>query len=353
MALSAHNIPSLNGIRAISVFIVILSHAGLGHLIPGGFGVTIFFFLSGFLITTLLLVERDKYSTINLKQFYIRRFLRLTPPLLVTLAIVYAITALGWNGGGISWDGAAAQLLYFTNYFYIFFQQPGDLPNGTTVLWSLAIEEHFYLIYPVVFLLGFRYLNRSQFAVLLAFICALVLAWRTLLVLVFDAPEARTYNGTDTRIDSIAYGCLMAVAFNPIDKNDGNFSRLAPKHWLMLVASLGLTLLTLVYRDAVFRETLRYSLQGIALMPIFYLVVAKYQSFLFKPLNWSVCNVLGVYSYSLYLIHHAALETYHYNFSHASLMGTVAVIGLCIVYAWGIDRFLDKPLVQVRRKFRH
>jgi len=87
--LSAHAqygyIPGLNGIRGISVLIVILAHMGLSNIIPGGFGVTVFFFISGFLITRLLIAENETRGRIRLKQFYMRRFIRLYPALLMLL----------------------------------------------------------------------------------------------------------------------------------------------------------------------------------------------------------------------------------------------------------------------------
>src|SRR5579862_2046258 len=88
-------IPSLDGIRAISVLIVVLSHSELGTLIPGGLGVTIFFFLSGYLITTLLLAENARTGKINIPRFYARRMFRLMPPLFISLAIAYGLTYFG------------------------------------------------------------------------------------------------------------------------------------------------------------------------------------------------------------------------------------------------------------------
>src|ERR1700744_3779762 len=92
---SSTTIPSLDGIRAVSVLIVVLSHAGLGQVIPGGFGVTIFFFLSGFLITTLLLAEYEETGRIDIPKFYLRRVFRLMPPLIISLLIAYGLTIAG------------------------------------------------------------------------------------------------------------------------------------------------------------------------------------------------------------------------------------------------------------------
>ena len=136
-------IPSLDGIRAISVLIVVLGHSGLEALVPGGLGVTIFFFLSGYLISTLMLAEHSRTGEINILNFYARRVFRLMPPLIVSLAIAYGLTYSGLLAGAITCKGLAAQLLYFANYYGLFFDPGNTIPDGTGILWSLAVDEPF------------------------------------------------------------------------------------------------------------------------------------------------------------------------------------------------------------------
>ena len=153
--MSVHNhapIPSLDGIRAVSIVIVFFAHARVMPFLPGGFGVTIFFFLSGFLITTLFYREADKFGKIDLRNFYIRRLLRLSPPLFITLALVYGLVALGAFEGVIRSDAIVSQVLYFYNYYSILSPDPTEGALGLNVLWSLSVEEHFYLIFPFLFL---------------------------------------------------------------------------------------------------------------------------------------------------------------------------------------------------------
>ena len=145
-------IPSLDGLRAISILIVFMAHARLSPYLPGGFGVTIFFFLSGFLITTLFYREAERYGQIDLKAFYLRRALRLSPPLLVTLAITYTLVSLGLFLGKIDPLAIASQVFYFYNYYSVFVPDSTEGARGLNVLWSLAVEEHFYLIFPWLFL---------------------------------------------------------------------------------------------------------------------------------------------------------------------------------------------------------
>src|SRR6187431_2198154 len=94
-------IPSLDGLRALSILIVFLSHAGLSHVIPGPFGVAIFFFLSGYLITTLMRQERERTGSVNLWHFYLRRTLRIFPPLYLILAFTWLLVATGLLRGVI------------------------------------------------------------------------------------------------------------------------------------------------------------------------------------------------------------------------------------------------------------
>ena len=106
------NIPSLDGLRAISILIVLVSHAGYGSVVPGGLGVTIFFFLSGYLITTLLMDERERLGRIHIGKFYLRRVLRLFPPLLVTLAVAYSLV---WLGRLVRNDPSLPPFVFTTN----------------------------------------------------------------------------------------------------------------------------------------------------------------------------------------------------------------------------------------------
>jgi len=200
-------IPSLDGLRAISISIVLVSHAGFGSIVPGGLGVTIFFFLSGYLITTLLMNERERSGRIDIGKFYLRRVFRLFPPLLVTLVIAYSLVILGVLAGGISWAGVLAQLVYFANYYSLFFDPGNTTAAGTGILWSLAVEEHFYMFYPAVLtgLLAIG-LSKQRIVVVLAITCLGVLAWRMHLASLPNFVTERTYYSSDTRIDSILFG---------------------------------------------------------------------------------------------------------------------------------------------------
>ena len=348
-------IPSLDGLRAVSVLIVAASHAGLGNLIPGGLGVTIFFFLSGYLITTLMLTEHERTGRIDIPKFYARRVFRLMPPLLISLAIAYGLTYSGLLNGGITAKGAASQLLYFANYYGIFYDAGNTVPNGTGILWSLAVEEHFYIFYPILLAALQRIALRPRsIGVVLGLGCLVILAWRTLLVHVPGFDPVRTYYASDTRIDSIIYGCILAVAMNPLWKSPRT-DVMSPRQWAIVAAAFVLLLLTLVIRETAFRETVRYSLQGLALMPLFYFSVRFSGNVLFRALNTPWMMKLGIYSYSIYLIHLVVINSITMNFPATAgkffVLLPLAVL-ISVVYAAVIDRFVDRYFKRLRLRYR-
>jgi len=342
------DIPSLDGWRALAISIVFLSHAGLGKLIPGGLGVTIFFFLSGFLITTLLLREFKKNDFINLRAFYIRRFLRITPPMLIVVSLAYLFVFFGFSAGGATIKGFVSQVFYFANYYGLYFDTGNTTPVGTGVFWSLAVEEHFYIFFPAVFIYFLRDNRLKYFGSFLLILCVFVLMWRMTLAGLFSASENRLYYASDTRIDSIVYGCFLAVCGQKklpdwvLNRGVGVFS---------IIAGVVLILVSVLVRDAWFRETFRYSIQGVALLPLFFYSVARPDWLVFKILNNKYVKKIGVYSYTIYLVHYLLMENISVIFSNGLISAIVSLV-FSLLIAWLMDRFVDKMLLPVRARFR-
>jgi peptidoglycan/LPS O-acetylase OafA/YrhL len=350
-------IPSLDGLRAISISIVLVSHAGYGSAVPGGLGVTIFFFLSGYLITTLLMDERARSGRIDIGKFYLRRVFRLFPSLLVTLVIAYLLVILGLLDGGISWAGVLAQLLYFANYYSLFFDPGNTTAAGTGILWSLAVEEHFYMIYPAVLVGLFAFcLSRRRIALLLSIACLAVLAWRMYLAGLPNFETQRTYYSSDTRVDSIVFGCLLAFAANPRAAISKTSSPLLQQTSAMLLAAAAIVMImTIVWRDVYFRETFRYSLQGLALMPVFYFAIKGAAHFPFTMLNHPCIARLGIYSYAIYLIHYIVIKVIEKNAPWLATTKPLLVLVtfvIATVYAAILDVFVDSYFRRLRKKFR-
>jgi peptidoglycan/LPS O-acetylase OafA/YrhL len=345
------HIPSLDGIRAISFLIVFFAHAGLGRIVPGGFGVTVFFFLSGYLITTLLRLEYDKYGTISLKEFYLRRVLRILPPFYLVLALAVIAALVGVVGGPIRVAPVAAQALHMANYWIIQNGYTGQA-TGTGVYWSLAVEEHFYLFFPWLYLALRKFLpSQSRQAWVLWALCAVVLAWRCLLVFALHAPEDRTYVASDTRVDSILFGCALAVYGNPVLDKPGPTS-ISDALWkrLFLPGALLLLLFTFLYRGPGFRETFRYSLQGIALYGVFIAAMRFPAWGLFRLLNTRAASFLGVLSYSLYLTHHVILDAIQRLIPVHPAVQAAITLALSIGMAWSIYQLVEKPCAKLRKR---
>lgn len=340
-------IPSLDGLRAVSILIVFLSHAGYGHIVPGGFGVTIFFFLSGYLITTLLTREWDRYGQIALKAFYLRRVLRLGPPIVITLAVSLSLVAAGLAVGGFDAMTVFSQVFFFFNYYTLYASEILTV-EGLGILWSLAVEEHFYLIWPALFILLAR--GKIGTRTLLGLLVAILL-WRAIRFYGFGANEWTIYISTDTRFDSLLYGCLLAM-LTWDGRAEHIFPDRAPVRIAYIIGALIILLLCLAIRGDAFRSTLRYSLQGIALMPIFYYAVTRPGDMIFRPLNWSAIRKIGLWSYTIYLIHHVIINALIHNGvgrngePHILILSAVLSAGFAAaVYAWA-----EKPLHPLRRK---
>lgn len=203
--------PQLDGLRAVAITIVVLYHAEVPGFVGGGIGVDLFFVLSGFLITVLLLEERGRTGTVDLGAFWVRRARRLLPALFVFLA---AMTVLA-VGLGIAdlwfFTGVLGALTYTLNLLRSHFEAGFGLIGH---LWSLSVEEQFYLVWPVAFVLLRRRNVRTVLAVALT-VAVAAAVWRAWLY-----PSAGwfpLYSRPDTRADALAIGCAAAAAWKLYD----------------------------------------------------------------------------------------------------------------------------------------
>lgn len=291
--------PYLDGLRGISILLVVIAHGGLGHFVPGGLGVTIFFFISGYLITSLLIKEQVENKSVNLMNFYMRRLWRLLPAMAVYILI--AVLLINYLNGFVYWPEPLSAIFYLSNYYIIFggYNYVGDAYSPLSILWSLAVEEHFYLFFAP--LIAFVKNKKSIFFSIIALL--LIPLFIRLLMTVFTSTafsEEYTYRATDARIDSIAYGCLLAVM------RDTGFTRF--RGYFVVVMGLVGLFFSLIYRDEIFRQTLRYTLQGICLYFIFReLIYTEKMKFLRQTLATPILVYVGKLSYSMYLYHWLAL----------------------------------------------
>ena len=206
--------PGVDGLRAVAVAAVITYHIGASWL-PGGFlGVDIFLVISGYLITSLLLAERKNTGTIDLMRFWIRRARRLLPALFVMIAVVLAYMVIFHHGEVARLRGATmASLGYVANWYFVFADQPYfdqfGRPSVFLHLWSLAVEEQFYLLWPPIMAFGIAWFGRKRLlvGVLAGIAGSAILAWA--LYKPFTDPS-RIYYGTDTRAVCLLAGVALA-----------------------------------------------------------------------------------------------------------------------------------------------
>jgi peptidoglycan/LPS O-acetylase OafA/YrhL len=344
------HIASLDGIRAVAALIVFAAHTHLQNFMPGGFGVTIFFFLSGYLITTLLRREYEQTGGISLKAFYLRRVYRIFPPLYLVLGILILLALSGVVRNEMSATAVLAQLAHLTNYYLVAAgSDSAPVVPYTVPFWSLAVEEHFYLLFPFALLLLLRKNPLPRVALALAAVCGFVLLWRCVLVLGFDVGSYYVYNATDTRLDSLLFGCLLGLWCNPA--LDPAPAKVGERSWIVLcVLAIGLLLVSFLYRSTAFRDTLRYSLQGIALFPLFYCAVRYHRWPIFAWLDSRPMRGLGLISYTFYLSHEASIELAGKLLGDHGPARALAGFALAVAFSAACYVLVERRFARLRRK---
>ena len=360
-------IAALDGIRAGSIALVVLSHFGLQRWVPGIFGVNVFFFVSGLLITRLLLLEVAEAGGIGLGRFYLRRALRLYPALLVAIAAGGALYV--GLGGRLRLGDLLAALFYLANYWEIDGGFDSDLAGSAHpygILWSLAVEEHFYLFYPML-LLATRGAVRRLLGIIGAML-VLVFLWRlrvTMGCLEGGCAEMRVLHATDTRIDSILYGAGLTVLLAGGAREAVLRVLRAPVTFPLGVAML---LGSLLVREAWFRDVGRFSVQGIGLgLAIGALLFGGRAARLRRLLESRPAVALGRWSYGLYLWHWivlmVGLQALAMPDRLAMLSGdrlpdmrvllgfSLPAMMLSVALAAGSYRWVERPVLGWRRRF--
>jgi len=306
-AVGRRHIRALDGVRGAAVAAVLLFHAG--HLTGGWLGVDLFFVLSGFLITALLLEERATRRSISLPGFWSRRARRLLPALFLVLGGV-AVYALVWAAPGdlarIRADGLAT-LGYVANWHQIARGHPyWDLFHAASPLqhtWSLAIEEQFYLVWPLV-VVGVLAWRRSVRAVLVVALLGAASSFLTMVALYRPgADPQRVYLGTDTRASSILLGAALAA----LVASGGWAARRAPRLVVEVVGLLGVGTLAWAWASlsgtspAVYEGLLlACSAAGVAVVAA---AAHPRRGVVAGALSWRPLCLLGVISYGVYLWH--------------------------------------------------
>lgn len=302
-------ISGLDGLRAVSVIAVILYHLHVSGMVGGYLGVTVFFVLSGYLITDLLINEYEKYGTIDLKNFWIRRFRRLIPALFIMLILIgFWITLFQRSFLTGLRSEILAAACYVSNWFYVVqdhsyftkFSPPSPLQH----LWSLAVEEQFYIIWPLILIISFYFVRqKGKFALWIlggAFLSAIVMA----ILFTPNEDPSRVYYGTDTRVFSLLIGAALALVWSS-KKLKANVTDEA-KQLLNGVGAVSFFLLLLMfvfmheegpflYYGGMFLASI---VSAILIATIVHPASRIGDVLSFKPLLW-----IGVRSYGIYIWH--------------------------------------------------
>ncbi len=209
-SLGSKHVPELDGLRGLAILSVIIHHQLTPFSLHGGFlGVDLFFVLSGFLITSLLLGEYRKTATISLKNFYMRRLLRLGPALATYLCASLLVT---WHTRLIDLNRqlklVAYALFYATNWRMAF--RWDETLDPTAIIWSLSIEEQFYLIWPLILFTCLAFKLKHRYIVAGLIVVTFAIAINRYLLLAAGTDLTRLYYGSDTRADALLLGCLFA-----------------------------------------------------------------------------------------------------------------------------------------------
>ncbi len=338
------SIPSLDGLRALAITLVLLAHCGEGmvgniHLGRclfelGQVGVSLFYVISGFLITFLLEKEKTSTDSINLKAFYIRRAFRIFPPFYIYIGVVLM---LGFLGIHQRWQNIVAAATYTWNYFP---SAHGGLLAHTS---TLSMEEQFYLFWP--FCVKFMSTSRVRKLALWLIILAPFSRVATYFLFPVMVANGKVSGMLHTRVDTLMFGCLLALIWRTpgFDEITHRWLHASTFHVAWLAAFIALPLL------AVFEgESFRFgylTLSGIAMSWCLVYVVRKPLSMAGRILNVRPVKYLGVISYSLYLYQQiftgAMMRYFPFN-----------LLGMCAATACSYY-LIERPSLRLRDRILH
>lgn len=350
--------PGLDGLRALAVFAVIAYHLGVTWAPGGLLGVNLFFVLSGYLITDILLTQREASGSIGLKNFWLRRIRRLLPALFVMLtAVMLWVVLFAPERLAALKQEAMAAVFYISNWYLIFhevsyFESFGP-PSPLGHLWSLAIEEQFYLFWPLLLGLGFRRLKRRKWMIAGTIAIALISAAAMALIYIPGHDPSRVYYGTDTRAFALLFGAVLAMVW-PGRKLSGDLSgtgRLAldAAGFIGLLIVLWMIFKTNQYQPFLYQSGLvLFSAAATCLVA----VLAHPASRLAKVFAWRPLRLLGKWSYGIYLWHYPVilLSTPPVNTGGPDLLRSFWQIAISVILAALSYHLIEEPIRYGRLK---
>jgi peptidoglycan/LPS O-acetylase OafA/YrhL len=312
-----HSIPALDGIRAVAVALVLAEHGGLPGVSGGFLGVDVFFVLSGFLITSLLLEEFRTSGRIALADFWIRRARRLLPALIVVVLVVIAVRKLfPTEATATLRDDAVASFFWMSNWAFVaqktdYFSQ-GAPPSPLQHTWSLGVEEQYYLIWPLlVIAVAALFWRRLRLAVFVLAAAGVVVSATAAILMASDETVNRIYFGSDTRAQALLVGAAAAALLVrdwSVLTDGGSLIRTRYRRWAAAALSfVGLAMLAALAHIATgsareFRLGLLIVV-AVAAVLVIAPVALDQGSPVARALAWRPLVRLGAISYGVYLWH--------------------------------------------------
>ena len=347
--------PDIEGLRAIAITSVVLYHAGIGHISGGFVGVDLFFVLSGFLISGMLIREIETTGRVHLANFWARRVRRLLPAatLVLVLTILVSTMVLPPTLRTETANAVVAATLYSANWFFasnsLDYLAAEDAPSPVLHFWSLGVEEQFYLVWPLLLLaLGllarhFRWSLRRIFAVAAA---AIWIGSFAACIYYSVASQPVAFFSAPTRFWQLATGALLAIATPWLSAASKR------AHVSMQVVGLAVLLWAILEMGNLVDGGRVYP-GWISLIPTLataLIVAGGMRDRLTGPspidrvLNTAPFQWLGGLSYSWYLWHWPMLVLWQAKYGTADHATALALVGAALLCAWGANRFIENPL---------
>ena len=351
-------VPALDGLRALAVLAVVAYHMKMPWAVGGLLGVTVFFVLSGYLITSLLLIEYDSTRTINLPRFWLHRIRRLVPAIVLVIVCTAVLCTIFNHSLLTKMRGdILPSLLFYNNWWQIFhdvsyFDALGA-PSPLTHFWSLAIEEQFYLVWPVVLFFclkkGVKKRTLGTATIIVAVLSAIEMA------VLFDpsVDPSRVYYGTDTRAFSLLIGAALAFVLSPrlLEATGNEQVSIYTKTvfdltgTVALVALLALIVFVSGYSTAMYRGGILLAsiLTAVIIAAVLYPATTLGRVAGFSPFVW-----IGKRSYGIYLWHYPLLLLMNSRVSTSETPWWLLVIQAAVVFACAAlsYRFVEQPIRQ-------
>ncbi len=347
-------LPELDGLRAIAVLLVFGFHvSGTFYYLPNGWlGVDVFFVLSGFLITSLLVAEQSRNGRIDLRNFYLRRALRLVPALIVLLVLtnIFALIAGQFTPSLVAQDSLAAAL-YVSNWVYAFDGLPRMYLQHT---WSLAVEEQYYLLWAVVVVVAMaRRISPSRLAAGAIAVGLASFVWRFVLLWPLGQPYERAYFGFDARLDGLLLGSALGAAvhtrmFAAVAQRNRQRSSTG-----MLAIAIGLVAVL---------SRFGFGSDEVDLMAVVLVInlatAAAIIAVLVTPdnaikvlLRHPLAVAIGKRSYGIYLYHILAINIIRHLFDPAAELVSIGALALTMLMAFASYRLVEAPALRLKDRF--